>query len=117
MQRMIEQQQMNAEGFASTDNWFAATALHEYPDAVNAVYQGVTNHVSNRANLLVSLKDGYHYGSPFFDRLVTMRSTHGNMRRTSMTGFFMRNGPTTATALPARELLKNFLAPSPRTVH
>jgi len=108
MQRMLEQGQLNAEGFASTDNWFAATATHEYADAVNAIYQGVTNHVSNRANLLVSLKDGYHYGSPFFDRLVTMRSTHGNLRHTSMTGFFMRNGPMPAAVLPARELLKNF---------
>lgn len=108
MQRMLEQGQLNAEGFASTDNWFAATATHEYADAINAIYQGVTNHVNNRANLLVSLKDGYHYGSPFFDRLVTMRSTHGNLRRTSMTGFFMRNGPMPAAVLPARELLKDF---------
>ena len=42
------------------------------------------------------------------DWLVTMRSTHGNLRRTSMTGFFMRNGPMPAAVLPARELLRNF---------
>jgi len=112
MQRMLEQRRLNAEGFASADNWFAATATHQYTNAVNAIYHGVTNHVSNRANLLVSLKDGYHYGSPFFDRLVTMRSTHGNLRRTSMTGFFMRNGPTPAAVLPVRELLRNFRGPS-----
>jgi Type I phosphodiesterase / nucleotide pyrophosphatase len=108
MQRMLEQRQLDAEGFGSTDNWFTATATHEYPDAVNAIYQGVTNHVINRANVLVSLKDGYHYGSPFFDWLVTMRSTHGNLRRTSMTGFFMRNSPMPAVVLPARELLRDF---------
>jgi hypothetical protein len=108
MQRMLEQRQLNAEGFGSRDNWFAATATHEYADAVNGIYQGVTNHVTNRANVLVSLKDGYHYGSPFFDWLVTMRSTHGNLRRTSMTGFFMRNGPMQAAVLPARELLRDF---------
>jgi hypothetical protein len=108
MLRLLEQRQLDAEGFASTEGWFAATATHEYPDAVNAIYQGVTNHVTNRANLLVSLKDGYHYGSPFFDWLVTMRSTHGNLRQTSMTGFFMHNGPMPAAVLPARELLRNF---------
>jgi len=108
IQRMHDLRQFDAEGFASTDSWFAATATHEYADAVNATYQGVTNHVTNRANLLVSLKDGYHYGSPFFDWLVTMRSTHGNLRRTSMTGFFMRNGPMPTAVLPARELLRNF---------
>jgi len=108
IQRMHDLRQFDAEGFASTGSWFAATATHEYADAVNATYQGVTNHVTNRANLLVSLKDGYHYGSPFFDWLVTMRSTHGNLRRTSMTGFFMRNGPMPVAVLPARELLRNF---------
>lgn len=108
MQRMHAERQLDADGFASTDTWFAATATHEYADAVNAIYQGATNHVSNRANLLVSLKDGYHYGSPFFDRLVTMRSTHGNLRNTSMTGFFMRNRANTPAVLPARELLRNF---------
>ena len=108
LQRMLEQRQLDAEGFASIQSWFAATAAHDYADAVNAIYAGVTNHVTNRANVLVSLKDGYHYGSPFFDWLVTMRSTHGNLRRTSMTGFFMRNGPMPAAVLPARELLMNF---------
>jgi hypothetical protein len=108
MLRLLEQRQLDAEGFASTESWFAAAATHEYADAVNAIYTGVTNHVANRANVLVSLKDGYHYGSPFFDWLVTMRSTHGNLRRTSMTGFFMRNGPMPAAVLPARELLRNF---------
>ena len=108
MQRMLEQRQLDAEGFGSTDNWLAATATHEYADAVNAIYHGMTNHVSNRANLLVSLKDGYHYGSPFFDWLVTMSSTHGNLRSTSMTGFFMRNSPMPDAVLPARELLKDF---------
>jgi hypothetical protein len=109
LQRMLEQRQLDAEGFASTQSWFAATAAHEYADAVNAIYTGVTNHVTNRANVLVSLKDGYHYGSSFFDWLVTMRSTHGNLRRTSMTGFFMRNGPMPAAVLPARELLRSFV--------
>lgn len=108
MQRMVEHQQFNAEGFASADSWFAATATHEYANAIDAIYQGLTDHVINPANLLVSLKDGYHYGSPFFDRLVTMRSTHGNLRSTSMTGFFMRNGPMPTAVLPARELLTNF---------
>src|SRR5262249_54270861 len=40
MEHMMRQRELDAEGFSSTDNWFAATASHEYPDAVNAVYQG-----------------------------------------------------------------------------
>ena len=103
--RMSKQNQFDSEGFASCESWFEATAEHEYADAVNTIYRGVTNHVTNRASLLVSLKDGYHYGSAFFDKLVTMRSTHGNLRSSSMTGFFMRNGPATRKVMSSRELL------------
>ncbi len=109
VEQMGELGRLDAAGFAFSEDWFNATAEHEYADAVNAIYRGTTNHVVNRASLMVSFKDGYHYGSPFFDRLVTMRSTHGNLHRTSMTGFFMHNGPTTSQILPARELLRDWL--------
>ncbi len=108
VERLAQRQRLDAAGFASPDDWFDAAAEHEYADAVNAIYQGVTNHVTNRASLLVSFKDGFHYGRPFFDWLVTMRSTHGNLRRTSMTGFFMRNSPVHRQILPAREILKDW---------
>ncbi len=103
--RMLKQNQFDSEGFASFESWFEATAEHEYADAVNTLYRGVTNHVTNRASVLVSLKDGYHYGSAFFDKLVTMRSTHGNLHRSSMTGFFMRNGLIARNVMSSQELL------------
>jgi hypothetical protein len=109
IQRMCQLGQLDAEGYASADDWFRATAEHEYPDAVNALYRGVTDHVANRASLLVCFRDGHHYGRPFFDWLVNMRSTHGNLRRTSVTGFYMRNGPLTREILPARELLRDWM--------
>jgi hypothetical protein len=104
--QMAEQGVLNPQGYASSESWFKYTAEHEYPDAINALYTGVTNHVTNRANLIVSFNDGFHYGSQFFDKLVTMRSTHGNLHRTSMTGFYMQNAPLPRPIMPARELLK-----------
>jgi len=104
-QKLAQSGQADSEGFTPSDLWFRATADHVFPDAVNAVYRGLTDHVINRANLLVSLKDGYHYGSNFFDKLVTLRSTHGSLRRTSMTGFLMSNNPIGRTTLTAREVL------------
>ena len=86
----------------------ATPLIERDPTRFNEPFFKNVDHVINRANVLVSLKDGYHYGSPFFDWLVTMRSTHGNLRRTSMTGFFMRNSPMPAVVLPARELLRDF---------
>ncbi len=100
--------QLNSEGFASASAWFEATAEHEYPDAVNALYEGVTNHVLNPANVLVSLKDGYHYGSSFFNRLVTLRSTHGSLYKSQMTGFVMRNGPPLVRTIPSHEVLNSY---------
>lgn len=97
---------LDSEDFAGSKSWFEAAADHEFPDAVNALYRGMTNHVANRASILVSLKDGYHYGSRFFDQIVTLRSTHGSLRKTSMTGFAMRNSPMPSEIVPARELLK-----------
>jgi Type I phosphodiesterase / nucleotide pyrophosphatase len=108
LETMSQRRMLDAEGYATSDAWFDLTAEHEYADAVNALYLGVTNHVSNRANVLVSFKDGYHYGSAFFEKLVTMRSTHGSLRRSSMTGFFMRNSPMPRRIMPSRELLKEF---------
>ena len=107
-QSLSRQGQLDAQGFATRQVWFQATAQHEYPDAVNALFAGLSNHVINRANLLVSFEDGYYYGSRFFDWLVTMKATHGNLRRPSMTGFVMRNGPLPTTPMALRNLLSTF---------
>ena len=104
-QQLVQGGHADSQGFVKADAWFKATTEHEFPDAVNAIYRGLTNHVTNRANLLVSLKDGYHYGSKFFDKLVTLRSTHGSLRKSSMTGFSMRNGPMGQATVAARDLL------------
>jgi hypothetical protein len=100
--------QLDSNGFAPASVWFQATADHVYPNAVNALYEAVTNHVLNPANVLVSLKDGYHYGSTFFNRLVTLRSTHGSLYTTQMTGFVMRNGPPQVRTIDSHEVLSTF---------
>jgi hypothetical protein len=104
-QKLAQEGYADPQGFVNADAWFNATTEHEFPDAVNAIYRGLTNHVTNQSNLLVSLKDGYHYGSRFFDKLVTLRSTHGSLRKSSMTGFMMRNADTGGATLAAREVL------------
>lgn len=104
-QQLVQGGYADSQGFVKADVWFKATAEHEFPDAVNAIYRGLTNHVTNRASLLVSLKDGYHYGSKLFDKLVTLRSTHGSLRKSSMTGFLMRNDPMGQATLAARDVL------------
>jgi hypothetical protein len=104
-EQLVHGGQADSQGFVKAEAWFSATAEHEFPDAVNAIYRGLTNHVTNRASLLVSLKDGYHYGSKLFDKLVTLRSTHGSLRKSSMTGFLMRNRKMSQATVAARDVL------------
>jgi len=103
--QLLREAQVDSQGFVQADVWFKSTVEHQFPDAINAIFRGVNNHVTNRASLLVSLKDGYHYGSRFFNQLVTLRSTHGSLRKTSMTGFAMCNGPMSQKIVPARDVL------------
>ena len=43
------------------------------------------------ADVLISLRDGWHYGSALFDRLVEIQGTHGSARASSSIGFLASN--------------------------
>jgi hypothetical protein len=76
----------------------------EYPNLVERVRQALTNHTQRPASVLVSLDDGYHYGSRFFDGIVKLQGTHGSARYTSSVGFFASNVDPTPEWLPAEEV-------------
>ena len=76
----------------------------EYPNLVERVHQALTNHTQRPASVLVSLDDGYHYGSRLFDRIVQLQGTHGSARYTSSVGFLASNVDRTPEWLPAGEV-------------
>lgn len=76
----------------------------EYPNLVERVHQALTNHTQRPASVLVSLNDGYHYGSRFFDGIVSIQGTHGSARYTSSVGFLASNVDRTPEWLPAEEV-------------
>ncbi len=84
---LAEQKKLDAEGWGSDADWLAATASHRYPDALHRLREWATNHVRNRADVIVNLKPGYHQGSSTFDRIVTMLSTHGSLDASQSLGF------------------------------
>jgi Type I phosphodiesterase / nucleotide pyrophosphatase len=100
----------DAEGFAGDDVWYARTADHIYPDALANLFNSVHTHrVGHTADVLVSMKDGYYYGSSLFGRFVTLAATHGNAMRSSTSAFLMsthRPFPGTVRASEARAYLK-----------
>ncbi len=63
----------------------------------------------NRADVLVSLRDGYYYGASAFSRMVRLLATHGNALRASSTAFLMsthRQLPPYVRSAEARPLLR-----------
>ncbi len=89
---------LDAEGYAPDAAWLARTAGHTYPDALANLYESLNEPlVRHTADVLVSLEDGYYYGSTAFSRIARLMATHGNALRPSSTAFLM----STHRAFPA----------------
>lgn len=79
----------DAEGFISDAAWFDATRDGARPDAVRRIYDGASDHVRNRANLIINFADGYYSGSFMFDIFAILQAAHGNLGREQSFGFVM----------------------------
>ena len=88
--------QLDAAGFADREAWFQTTMAHDYIDPVRRAFDAFDAHVKNRADVVVSFKDGWLIGSPFMTTFATMQATHGNLLRGESLGFAM----STRQALP-----------------
>ncbi len=109
-ERLRESGEMDEEGFAPDESWLAHTAEHIYPDALDNLYQSLRGErVRHHADVLVSLKDGYYYGSTIFSRFIRLAATHGNAMRASTSAFMMsthRPLPTAIRASHAQPILR-----------
>lgn len=86
---MQRRDEIDAEGYADDAAWFAATRAHVYPDILRRLSDAVANHVVNRPDVFVSLKDGYCYGSECFVRMIALRGTHGSAAASQTNGMAM----------------------------
>jgi hypothetical protein len=92
-----ESGEMDADGYARDQAWLASTQEHIYPDALHNLFSSLKGgRVRHHADVLVSLKDGYYYGSSLFSRFIRLAATHGNAMRASTSAFMM----STHRALP-----------------
>ncbi|HUU85599.1 MAG TPA: hypothetical protein VM243_19030 [Phycisphaerae bacterium] len=91
--RLATEGKTASKGPVADRDWFEATVDHEYPDALYrircALEKGTL--VENPADLIVSLKEGYAFGSAFFSAICRVESTHGALSRGSSTTFIMSN--------------------------
>jgi hypothetical protein len=75
-----------------------------YPDLRRRVEEGLRQHVAHPASVVVSLLDGWHYGSGLFDALVGMRGTHGGATAGATLGFVASNVDPLPPTLRAGEV-------------
>ena len=62
-----------------------------YPDLRARVEEGLRGYVVDPASVMVSLADGWHYGSGLFDFLALMKGTHGSATFDASVGFVASN--------------------------
>jgi len=118
---------LDADGFASDADLFAATSLSAFPDSAARIRAWTMNQVRNPADILVSLKPGYYHGIESFRHIVNLAGTHGGLERSGSLGFAMATYPLApATRLsdliPAKllphgenaELVRRNRSPQPR---
>ncbi|HYO91775.1 MAG TPA: alkaline phosphatase family protein [Pyrinomonadaceae bacterium] len=102
--------EMSEEGFASSEAWLKETHSHTYPDALENLFASLQGErVHHPADVLVSLKDGYYYGSSIFSRFVRLAATHGNAMLSSTSAFMMsthRQLPEAIRASQAQPILR-----------
>ena len=108
---------IKADGFASADDWFAATREHSYVDPLRRLFDGFTKHIKTLADVIVSYEDGYLLGSPMLTYLAEMRATHGNLLRGETEGFAMSTRQELPPSVRGHELNQLFTLDQRTKVH
>ena len=89
LKELDEYENLDGEGFADDDLWFEATKGHCYPDILRRAVVAMTDHVVNRPDIILSLEEGFYYGSGAFAEMIDLLGTHGSARDTQTSGMAM----------------------------
>ena len=102
VETLAQKHQLDANGFATADDWMAATMTHRYPLACERIVQGLTRITLNPATILLSLSNGFVNDSWLIDKsrwLATLGGTHGNLDDLNSDGIVLSNfAPTRDTS-------------------
>jgi hypothetical protein len=94
--------QLNADGFATGDDWMNATMTNHYPLALQRIARGLTSVTLNPATILVSLDNHYVHAAALINagsQLESTGSTHGALDDINSTGIVLSNfAPTHDTS-------------------
>lgn len=104
---------LDADGFASDADLFAATSLAAFPDSAARIRAWTMNQVRNPADILLSFKPGYYHGIESFRHIVNLAGTHGGLERSGSLGFAMATYPL-PPATRLSDLIPAELLPRPQ---
>lgn len=96
IERLRAEGRVDASGFVSDADLFAATTAHEYPDVVHRLWRAFHGLTAHTPDVMVAVLDGWHSGSRFMTKVRPMAAAHGNLGALSSSAFAM----TSAGALP-----------------
>ncbi len=106
VERLRQAGKLDAADYADDADWFAATADHTYPDPLYRLWRAFNGLLVHTPDVMVSLEDGYCYGTSLFNFFVKLKSAHGSLLRSSTHGFVM----STAGRVPDPIRMKDLTA-------
>ena len=96
LKKLDDYENLDADGFADDDLWLDAMEGNAYPDILRRATDAMTNHVVNRPDVILSLKEGFCYGNGAFGKMIDLLGTHGSASATQSLGMVI----STAEPLP-----------------
>ena len=97
---------VDRQGYVDDRVLFDATVEHVYPDPLSRIWSAFHGLVQHRADLIVTLHDGYYHGWKFYDQLIGgARSTHGSLNQANSTSFVLTMRGRLPAALRLEDLL------------
>jgi hypothetical protein len=94
--------QLDADGFASAEDWMEATLTHRYPLAPERIARGHTQVTLNPATILISLSNDYVHADWWIKKgsdVVRFGGTHGALDDLNSVGMVLSSfAPTTETS-------------------
>ena len=102
VEALSQKNRLDADGFATADDWMAETLTHRYPLALERIVRGHTRVTLNPATILISL-DNHHVHAGWLvktgSELVTFGGTHGALDDLNSDGILLSSfAPTQDTS-------------------
>jgi hypothetical protein len=101
---------VDENGFIDDRALFEATATHVYPDPLRRLWRAFYALVENVPDVVVSLEDKWYGGSPGYNLVVKIASTHGGLNHKNSVTFVMSTVGPLPPLMRSEEISKNLSA-------